>query len=327
MNSKSFLIRSCIYLIILVFFFFSSGCFYFSIFTDNIGKNFHQVGKIKNKITNPLSDSVRLSALWVGHSTVILQMDDKVIITDPFLTDHFALIIQREWEAGFDISNLKKCNLVLVSHTHFDHLNFKSLKMISEQFPGTNLAFPSGLEEYLPDYDFKMWKLNNRNMFSSVYINESKIIDGIKVTSVFAKHYGGRYLFDGKWGNVGYTGYVFEYKGQTVFFGGDTGYDSLAFKEIGKKFKINLALISVGPCRNCDKDNGNNNHVSSLGAVQVLEDLKADYMIPIHFGTTKYLSDPFIPAEALKSLTEKFHIENKVKILNIGEQIILKRID
>ena len=48
---------------------------------------FSEPRKVENKIKNPIKENVRLSALWIGHSTVLIQMDDKVIITDPVLTE------------------------------------------------------------------------------------------------------------------------------------------------------------------------------------------------------------------------------------------------
>ena len=58
--------------------------------SDNLLRNFSNPKKVKNRIKDPIKPGVKLSALWIGHATVLIQMEDKVIITDPFLTDHIA---------------------------------------------------------------------------------------------------------------------------------------------------------------------------------------------------------------------------------------------
>mgnify|MGYP003434306692 FL=1 len=64
-----------------------SSCNLLLVAVRNVPTFFEAPEKVKNKITQPIRKDVRLSALWIGHATVLLQMDDKVIITDPFLTE------------------------------------------------------------------------------------------------------------------------------------------------------------------------------------------------------------------------------------------------
>ena len=116
--------------------------------------------------------------------------------------------------------------MILISHSHFDHLNYSSLELLEEKSSKTALVFPAGLENYLPKYKMKMIRMNNDNGYESKIIGETKIINGIKITTVYAQHWGGRYGFDGYlWGDHSFTGYIIEYNGITVYFAGDTGYD------------------------------------------------------------------------------------------------------
>ena len=137
------------------------------------------------------------------------------------------------------------------------------------------------------------------------------------------------------WNVPGCTGYIIEYKGITVFYAGDTTYDDFAYKVIGNKYKIDLALIPVGPCRECETD-GSFYHLASLGALKVFDHLKADYMIPVHYGALEYFDDSNIPAHVLKELAERYKgssvtgmtlskpYSESIKILNEGEQYIFK---
>ncbi|MBL8015624.1 MAG: MBL fold metallo-hydrolase, partial [Ignavibacteria bacterium] len=201
-------------------------------------------------------------------------------------------------------------------------------------FPGAKLVVPVGAEEYLPSYDMEMIRLKTANSEKLGYIGETKEINGIKVTAVFALHQGGRYGMDSyTWNVPGCTGYIIEYKGITVFYGGDTTYDEFAYKFLGSKFKIDLALIPVGPCRDCETD-GSYYHLASLGALKVFDELKADYMIPVHYGAMEYFDDPDIPVYVLRDLAERYGKNSAtglaiskpysegLKILNEGEQHI-----
>ncbi|MCB0729309.1 MAG: MBL fold metallo-hydrolase, partial [Ignavibacteriae bacterium] len=194
-----------------------SGCRVMYDVGDNLMRNFSTPAKIKNRIKDPIRPGVRLSALWIGHATVLLQMDDKVIMTDPFLTNHIAEIQMRIVEPGIDINDLKQCDIILLSHSHPDHVNFGSLEILEEKFPGAKLVFPEGIKEFLPKLDFTYVPLKISDYREKKYIGQTKIVDGVSITSVAAYHWGGRYGIDGLlWGYDGFCGFIIQYNGMTV---------------------------------------------------------------------------------------------------------------
>jgi N-acyl-phosphatidylethanolamine-hydrolysing phospholipase D len=326
-----------ILLILLILSFTFSGCWFVRTGMRNIGDSiFSSPEEVKNKIKDPVKENVRLSALWVGHSTALVQIDDKVIITDPVFEDVIAGVMLRKTEAGLDIENIPKLDLVLVSHAHMDHMSIVSLSQLDEKFPDAAMVFPKGSEEYLPSFDMDMVRLRTGNSEKRNYVGETQYINGIKVTAVYTLHQGGRFGFDSYlWKVPGCTGYIIEYNGIVVFYAGDTTYDDKAFKELGKKFDIDLALIPVGPCRDCETD-GSYYHLASLGALKLLDDVRADYMIPVHYGAIQYFNDPDTPVHVLKELISRYNSHSvtgtaavipyreKVKILDDGEQFIFE---
>ncbi|MCX6164686.1 MAG: MBL fold metallo-hydrolase, partial [Ignavibacteriae bacterium] len=207
---------------------------------------------------------------------------------------------------------------------HMDHLCLSSVGELSEKFPNAKLVFPFGVEKYLPAYDIDMVRIDNRSVTKNK-IGNTVIVDNIKITPVYAVHTGGRYAVDTyTWRAEGSTGYIIEYKDLCVYFAGDTGYDSIAFKNIGNNFKIDLAFIPVGPCRNCDSI-GLKYHTSSLETLELFRDLKAKKMIPMHYGSIRYMSDASYPIEVFKELlntTAYSDLRDKVRILKVGEQVI-----
>lgn len=322
------------YIILFSFGIIFSGCFVWRITADNVWRTITTSPElVVNKIQNPVKDSVRLSALWAGHSTVLVQMYDKVIIVDPYFNNYFVGLFVRQIETGLAYKNLDKLDLIMVTHAHMDHLSFSSLDALEELHPKAHLIFPDGVEDYLPSYDFKMHKINTDKVFTSDYIGDSYYIEGIKITPVYAVHNGGRYAFDSySWKVKGHSGFIVEYKDLSVYFAGDTGYDDTAFKKIGEKFDIELALIPIGPCRNCDST-GFSHHTSSLEALKLFDDIRADYMIPIHYGSIKYFSDPNQPMFVLRELIENTSYgdskgyDEKIFILKEGEQLFFNEKD
>ncbi|MBS1517894.1 MAG: MBL fold metallo-hydrolase [Bacteroidetes bacterium] len=303
-----------------------SECRVFYDISGNLVRNFSSPEKVKNRIKDPVRPGVKLSALWIGHATVLIQIEDKVILTDPFLTDHIAEIQMRVKEPGIDINDLKQCDIILISHSHPDHLNFGSLEILEKKFPGADLVFPEGLEEFLPDLDFNFVSLKRSDYKKKKYIGQTKTVDGVSITCVAAYHWGGRYGLDGLlWGYDGYCGFILQYKGHTVYFPGDTAYDDEFFKFLGEKYNIDLEFMPIGPCSDCTKTDKPNRHVYPRGALMILDDTKAGMMIPIHYGTISELSDPDLPKYVLEDLIKEHpEYKDRVKILGIGEQIVIE---
>jgi L-ascorbate metabolism protein UlaG (beta-lactamase superfamily) len=317
-------VKKIILLISVFLFITQSSCNLFYVAVRNVPVFFTAPRKVHNKIKKPLKENVRLSALWVGHATVLLQMDDKVIITDPVFSETVGELGRRVIEPGINETDIPKCDMILISHSHFDHLNLYTLEMMETRSSRSALVFPAILENYIPGFDYEFVKMSNNKGYINNYFGEKKMIKDIEVTSVFAKHWGGRYGLDGYlWGEDAYTGYIIQYNGMTVYFAGDTGYDSVKFKQIGEKYNIDLALIPIGPCIDCNQP-GVRNHVFPPDAIMIFKDIKAKKMIPIHYGTF-YFAQGYVeaPIDALNGMLEKDQVlKTSVDILKIGEQKI-----
>jgi len=138
------------------------------------------------------------------------------------------------------------------------------------------------------------------------------------------QHFGGRYGFDVLWGPAHtFTGYVIQYKGVTVFFAGDTGYNPEFFKEIGRRFQVDVALLPIAPVE--PRDFMKNVHTDPAEALQAFEDLGARIMVPIHHDTFFQGLEPEVgyAKKLLHSLIEDRKLQDRVKLLAIGEELIL----
>jgi N-acyl-phosphatidylethanolamine-hydrolysing phospholipase D len=312
-------------LLIIVFCIFTqSSCNLFYVSVRNVPVFFSSLRNVENKVKKPVKNNVRLSALWVGHSTVLLQLDDKVIMTDPVFSETVGEFARRVVEPGLDVEDIPKCDIILISHSHFDHLNLYSLEKMEKKSTGASLVFPAGLEKYIPNYKYNFVKMDNDNGYQNKYIGDKINASGMDITSVFAQHWGGRYGLDGYlWADNAYTGFIIQYHGITIYFAGDTGYDPVKFKKLGEMFNIDLALIPIGPCIDCNQC-GVQNHVFPPCAVEIFKDIKAKKMIPVHYGTL-YFAQGYVdaPIDELKKIRENEpSLKEKIDILKIGEQKI-----
>ncbi len=284
--------------LIFLFLTFFSSC---SLFYTTLKPSFTPAPKL-------IENSDRLEFYWIGHATVLIHFYDKWIITDPNFSPRTGLIIKRFIEPGIDLTQLRKMDAILISHTHFDHLDQPSLRLLKGS---TNIFAPEGGVTYIPNEFSQIHPVNNWKVFD---------LDGLKITAVPVKHFGGRWLIDNLWDGDPYTGYIIEYLGVTVFFGGDTGYDDFVFKDLGEKYKIDIALLPVGPASSLNNSGlGNAVHVNPFGAIQILKDTKSKFMIPIHHST--FYRRGGSEMEMLKQAIHKSGLKENIFLLRIGEKM------
>ena len=292
-----------------------SGCssYISRIVLQSFGKIGEMIPDPPHMITTPVLPNANLAVSWAGHATVLIQIHDKIILTDPFLTNTLGMVVKRYVKTGLDPALLPKVDFTLISHIHFDHFSYGSLDMLPKN--GV-LAVPEGAADYTPDFGFKEvselkpWEMIER--------------DGVRITAVPVQHFTGRYGFDAAWmGTQGYTGYVIQYKEYTVFFAGDTGYDPELFKEIGRRFTVDLAIVPIAPGSLTGL--GGRVHTGPVGALQIFKDVGAKYVMPMHFGTLFYgpTTNPNESIDALRQAAAKQNLSDKVIGLEVGEQRIL----
>jgi len=227
-----------------------------------------------------------IRATFVGHSTVLIQMNGTNVLCDPIWSmraSPFSWIGPRRHRApGIRFEDLPPIDLVLQSHDHYDHFDVPTLRRIAEESRPKFLV-PLGVSS----------RLTRKKIGSPEQISELDWWqsmdggDGLKITSVPAKHFSGRSLSDRN--KTLWCGYVIEGPAGTVYFAGDTAYGS-HFREINHRFpQIRLAFIPIGaylpewfmgPV-----------HISPSDAVRAHEELGAATSIAIHFGTFSLADD------------------------------------
>ncbi|WP_437577474.1 MBL fold metallo-hydrolase [Sorangium sp. So ce887] len=283
------------------------------ILEGNVARLFASPRAVPGKVRAPYRPEARLAVLWVGHATVLVQIDDKLILTDPVFTDTVGLIVKRLVEPGLDPEDLPPIDAVLISHMHFDHLSLGSLSLIEPKV--RTLLVPRGGLVYVPNYRFDSVEVPTWTTWRQ---------GDLKITAVPVRHSGYRYGLDRDWMTESFTGYVVEYHGITVYFGGDTAYDRDLFVKTRARFPaIDLALMPIAPVG--PREFMETKHVDPAEAVQAYLDLGARRMMAIHFDTFINSTDTLgeAPRELRRVMAARGLGPDQVVLPRHGEQRIL----
>jgi L-ascorbate metabolism protein UlaG (beta-lactamase superfamily) len=112
-----------------------------------------------------------------------------------------------------------------------------------------------------------------------------------------------------------FGGYIIETPSATIYHGGDTAYFE-GFKEIGERFKIDIAILPIGAY---DSPSGRNVHMNPEEALEAFSQLGAKHMIPMHYGAYRLSYEPVAePPMRLLTAALDLGVSERVHILREG---------
>jgi L-ascorbate metabolism protein UlaG (beta-lactamase superfamily) len=225
----------------------------------------------------------RLVATFIGHSTVLIQMDGINILTDPIWSDRASPVSfagpRRVRPPAIRFEDLPPIDVVLLSHNHYDHLDLPTLRRLAERDKPlivTTLGVGLLLKKkgIGPFVELDWWQ-------------GADLPNGKRVIAVPVKHFSGRSLGDRS--QTLWAGFVVEGSGGKVLFAGDTAYGPF-FREIRERMGApRLAILPIGAYR--PPEIMAPVHMNPPEAILAFKDLGAREGMAIHFGTFPVADD------------------------------------
>ena len=235
-------------------------------------------------ISYPRASTANFAATWIGHSTVLLQFGGLNVLTDPVFSQR-AFPVQwagprRVMDPALAIDALPPLDVVLLSHTHYDHLDKPAVKRIAKAHPRTTWIVPLGVGAYIRGWGVR--EVVELDWWQATLIN------GLRVTATPARHFSARRFGDRN--KTLWCGFALEIEGKRAFFAGDTAYHP-EFGEVGARCgPFDFVMIPIGAYD--PRWFMHVVHVDPDEAVQIYQDLVAPHvgkplplMLGIHWGT------------------------------------------
>jgi len=237
-------------------------------------------------------------SLWLGHSSLMINIDGYKILTDPVFQKRVSLFgpVRYNGKTPVNEKEIKEIDAVIVSHNHYDHLNKFTIKLLANRTK--NFIVPLGVGKILQDFGIPENKIVELDWWQAYRINNNLFI-----CATPSQHFSGRGLLDGN--KTLWASFVIKTDNHKIFFGGDSGYFA-GFKEIGEKFgPFDMTFLECGAY---DK-NWHDIHMFPEETVKAHIDLRGNILHPIHWGTFNLaLHSWHEPMERLSKAAETLQI-------------------
>ncbi len=212
--------------------------------------------------------------VWFGHSSYFMQIDGRTFLVDPVFSGNASpLSFTTKSFKGSDIYSVKdfpEIDYLIISHDHWDHLDYKTVLQLNPKVKRVITGLGTGAHLISWGYDKK--RIEEKDWNEQI-IPEDKFA----INTVPARHFSGRGL---KRNGSIWLSFVLTTPSKKIFIGGDSGYD-IHFAEIGNKFgPFDLAVLEDGQYSKYWKYI----HMNPEETVQAALDLKADKLLPVHWG-------------------------------------------
>lgn len=269
------------------------------------GQDFGAVPRADNA-AQLLHDTQADSISWIGHASMLIRDSGDAVLTDPHFFD-WALMIKRSTPPGLTIEQIPRPRFAVISHNHYDHLDDETVAALPADMPW---LVPLGLADWFRE--------QGRDEVIELDWWQSTELAGWRVTCVPVQHWSRR--LGQPTNSTLWCGWMLESPARRrYFFAGDTGYFH-GFREIARRFgPIDVAMLPIGA--HYPESFLAYQHMNPQQALQAFVDLKARYMLPMHWGSFKLTLEPIAePAINLRDQIAARQMDpQRVPILALGE--------
>ena len=224
--------------------------------------------------TEQAKQDTNIFITWYGHSSFLIEIDEKRILVDPMFSESptpFGVGSSRfDYEEGIPIDDIDHLDAIVISHDHYDHLDYKTIKILK----GRSKAFvtPLGVGSHL-----ERWGVDSSKITELDWWQETSL-GGIRLVACPSRHFSGRGLTDRN--ATQWASWVFSGEHGKVYFSGDGGYGP-HFKEVGERFgPFDIGLMECGQYN----EHWAQIHMMPEESVRAGMEVRAKTIMPVHWG-------------------------------------------
>lgn len=239
------------------------------------------------------ADPSALAATWLGHASVLVEIDGVRVLTDPVFSARCspsqAIGPKRMHAAPLTVGALPAIDVVLLSHDHYDHLDMTTVDALATLHPHAQFVVPIGVDAHLISWGVDPGRVHAADWYERVTLT----VRGteLRFHATAARHFSGRGLVRNL---TQWVSWVVVGPDHRFFFSGDTGFTE-RYGETGDLFgPFDLTLIAVGAYDPAWPDIHVNpeealsmHHLLNPGAA------RDSLMLPIHWGTFNLALHPW----------------------------------
>ena len=221
-------------------------------------------------------------ATWLGHASFLVQSQTVSLLIDPIFSDFCAPMplpqLRRQTAPPCRVADLPKIDAVLLTHSHYDHLDIKTLRQLGME---THLITPQGHARWLAKKGFC-------NVVEIPWNGTYTINEQVTITATPAQHFTARSLWDRDLGH--WCGWLIQDAHCKLWHAGDSGYCP-AFREIGERHgPIDLGMIPIGAYN--PRDIMQAMHMNPEEAVDAFVESGCRKAVAMHWGTFQLTDEP-----------------------------------
>ncbi len=241
---------------------------------------------------------------FLGHASIVIDMDGTRILTDPILRSRVGPLVRMR--GTIEEALWSGADAVLISHSHWDHLDYGSLRMLGS---GTHIVVPRGMATGLRRRGF--------HTVSEVEVGDQIELGHLRVETVHADHRGFGPPVGGTALSVGYI----IAGSQRHYFAGDTAF----FEGMADFTQLDLALLPVwgwGPTARPSE------HLDPFGAARAVAAIRPRYAVPIHWGTLHPIGMRWMrpatridPPHQFAQLVRRLAPQTVVRVMPVGSTL------
>lgn len=225
-----------------------------------------------SRFNTPPATGLRIT--WMGHSSTLVEIDGKKVLFDPIWrgrSSPFDWVGPDRWyEAPVPLDKMPRVDAVVISHDHYDHLSFRTIRAIRHW--DTRFITPLGVGAHLEYWGVPATRITEVDWWDEVSLGQ------VKVVATPSRHASGRHLLDQN--STLWAGYALVGARHRVFYSGDTGLFP-GFAEIGRRLgPFDATMIEIGAYNRAWPDW----HIGPEQAVKAHQMLKGAVLIPVHWG-------------------------------------------